>query len=67
MNLSRHESMNHASITIQRLLTVDEPQLHGLTEVLVDGVDSGASVRFMRPLMRDRTQAAVWAVKHGLV
>ncbi len=35
---------------IRRLLTVTEPQVHGLAELLIDCVDGGASVNFMHPL-----------------
>ncbi|HXQ21803.1 MAG TPA: GNAT family N-acetyltransferase [Candidatus Acidoferrales bacterium] len=37
-------------VIIQRLMTVTEPQLRGLAEVLIDCVDGGASVSFMHPL-----------------
>jgi GNAT superfamily N-acetyltransferase len=46
-------SANAASpggVTIQRLVTVTEPQLRGLADVLIDCVDGGASVSFMHPL-----------------
>lgn len=40
--------------SIRRLLAVDDDQVEGLTDVLVDCVNGGASVGFMHPLTRDR-------------
>jgi GNAT superfamily N-acetyltransferase len=37
-------------ITVRRLTTVTEPHIQGLTEVLIDCVEGGASVSFMHPL-----------------
>jgi GNAT superfamily N-acetyltransferase len=36
--------------TIRRLSAVDEAQVHGLAELLIDCVEGGASVSFMHPL-----------------
>ena len=36
--------------TIRRLSTVDDAQVHGLAELLIDCVEGGASVSFMHPL-----------------
>ncbi|MFY9343017.1 MAG: GNAT family N-acetyltransferase [Planctomycetota bacterium] len=41
---------------IRRLFAVDEAQVEGLTDVLLDCVDGGASVSFMQPLTRDRAR-----------
>lgn len=35
---------------VRRLFEVTEPQLHGLSRLLIDCVDGGASVSFMHPL-----------------
>lgn len=45
---------------ILRLMTVSEQQQRGLAELLVDCVEGGASVGFMRPLSVDRA-AAFWS------
>jgi len=44
---------------IRRLHAVDEVQIGGLADVLIDCVEGGASVSFMHPLTRDRA-AAFW-------
>ena len=38
----------------RRLLTVDDAQINGLADVLIDCVDGGASVGFMQPMTRER-------------
>ena len=43
--------------SIRRLHAVDERCLEGLTDVLVDCVDGGASVSFMHPMSRDKARA----------
>jgi GNAT superfamily N-acetyltransferase len=43
--------------TIRRLTLLDARALEGLTDVLVDCVDGGASVSFMQPFSRDRALA----------
>ena len=48
-----------AEWSVRRLFTVDEARLAGLTDVLIDCVDGGASVSFMQPLTRERA-AAFW-------
>jgi GNAT superfamily N-acetyltransferase len=40
-----------------RLHTVDDAQIEGLADVLIDCVEGGASVSFMHPLARDRATA----------
>ena len=46
--------MNGAKWTLRRLHTLDEPHIGGLTDVLMDCVQGGASVGFMMPLARER-------------
>jgi GNAT superfamily N-acetyltransferase len=43
--------------TLRRLHAVDAEQIDGLTSVLMDCVEGGASVSFMQPLTRDRADA----------
>jgi ribosomal protein S18 acetylase RimI-like enzyme len=45
------------AVTIRRLATVDDAALAGLTDVLLDCVEGGASVSFMAPLTRERALA----------
>ena len=40
--------------SLKRLHTVDDAQLRGLAEVLIDCVEGGASVSFMHPLSHER-------------
>jgi hypothetical protein len=44
-------------IVIQRLRSVDDDQIEGLAELLIDCVDGGASVSFMHPLAPAKAQA----------
>ena len=48
-----------AELHVQRLRRFDERTLAGLTSVLIDCVEGGASVSFMLPLPRERA-AAYW-------
>jgi GNAT superfamily N-acetyltransferase len=55
--------------SIRRLHALDEARLEGLADVLVDCVESGASVSFMQPMTRDKA-LAFWrrvavGVAHG--
>jgi GNAT superfamily N-acetyltransferase len=45
--------------TLRRLSALNEGQINGLTDVLIDCVEGGASVSFMSPLTRERA-AAFW-------
>lgn len=45
--------------SVRRLHAVDDRQIDGLADVLVDCVEGGASVSFMHPLSRERA-AAFW-------
>ncbi len=49
--------MAPSSVTIRRLLLVDDAQVEALTDVLTDCVEGGASVSFMLPLTRERATA----------
>ena len=46
-----------STLDVRRLATVDEAQLQGLVDVLVDCVEGGASVSFMLPMTRDKALA----------
>jgi GNAT superfamily N-acetyltransferase len=50
----------------RRLYAVDDSQIEGLADVLVDCVESGASVSFMQPLSRDRAVAFWRRVGRGV-
>jgi GNAT superfamily N-acetyltransferase len=52
-------STDARTVTIRRLAAIDESALDGLTDVLLDCVEGGASVSFMQPLTRERA-AAFW-------
>ena len=43
--------------SLRRLQALDEAQLGGLADVLIDCVEGGASVSFMHPMHRDKSQA----------
>jgi len=51
--------MNVPNWTLRRLDKVDDAQIAGLAEVLVDCVEGGASVSFLHPLSHERA-AAFW-------
>ena len=42
---------------VSRAYELDDQQVYGLTDVLVDCVEGGASVGFMNPLARDRAKS----------
>ena len=52
--------------SLRRLHAVDEPQIDGLADVLIDCVEGGASVSFMHPLTRDRAVAFWRRVANGV-
>jgi GNAT superfamily N-acetyltransferase len=52
--------------SVRRVLALEEAQIDGLADVLIDCVDGGASVSFMHPLSRDRAVAFWRRVAHGL-
>lgn len=53
-------------ITIRRLARVDDAQVAQLADLLIDCVDGGASVSFMRPLTPQRAQAFWRGVADGV-
>jgi GNAT superfamily N-acetyltransferase len=57
---------NPPDVTIRRLDTVDDTQVEGLADLLVDSVNDGASVGFMAPLARDKAVAFWRRVAEGV-
>jgi GNAT superfamily N-acetyltransferase len=53
--------------TLRRVHSLDDAQIDGLADVLIDCVEGGASVSFMHPLGRDRAVAFWRRVAHGVV
>jgi GNAT superfamily N-acetyltransferase len=51
--------MSHTPWTLRRLHAVTDAEVDGLSALLIDCVDGGASVSFMAPLTRERA-AAFW-------
>ena len=49
--------MPTSSFRIRRLETIDERQIAGLSDVLIDCVEGGASVSFMLPLSRAKAES----------
>ena len=58
--------MSTATWTLRQLNTVGEADIEGLTDVLIDCVDGGASVSFMLPLSRERAVAFWKKVAEGV-
>lgn len=58
--------MNTPSWSVRRLHVVDESQIRGLADLLIDCVEGGASVSFMLPLTRDRAEAFWSRVARGV-
>jgi GNAT superfamily N-acetyltransferase len=55
---AHHEAMTMAdAIRIRRLTTLDEREIRGLSDVLIDCVEGGASVSFMLPMSRAKAEA----------
>lgn len=46
-----------AGTIIRRLHSVDDAQIEGLADLLIDSIDGGASVSFMHPLVPAKAQA----------
>ena len=63
---TRYERAMSAPCTIRRVRGVDDATLHGLTDVLVDCVESGASVSFLKPFTRERALAFWRRVADGV-
>jgi GNAT superfamily N-acetyltransferase len=51
---------------IRRLHSVDEAQIEGLADLLIDSIDGGASVSFMHPLAPAKAQAFWRRVADGV-
>jgi GNAT superfamily N-acetyltransferase len=49
--------MSTATPSLRRVLELDDAQIDGLADVLIDCVEGGASVGFMHPLPRERAVA----------
>jgi GNAT superfamily N-acetyltransferase len=58
--------MSPGAWSLRRLHAVDDAQIDGLAEVLIDCVEGGASVSFMHPLSRDRAVAFWCRVAQGV-
>jgi GNAT superfamily N-acetyltransferase len=58
--------MSMPAWSVRRLHALDEAQIDGLAEVLIDCVEGGASVSFMHPLTRDRAVAFWRRVAQGV-
>ncbi|HTK93326.1 MAG TPA: GNAT family N-acetyltransferase [Verrucomicrobiae bacterium] len=58
--------MSTPAWTLQRLHKVDDAQIEGLVDVLIDCVEGGASVSFMWPLTRERARAFWQRVARGV-
>jgi GNAT superfamily N-acetyltransferase len=54
-----------STLEIRRLAAVDDIQLEGLCDVLIDCVDGGASVSFMQPMTREKALAFWHRVADG--
>jgi GNAT superfamily N-acetyltransferase len=52
--------------SVRRVLALDQAQIDGLADLLIDCVEGGASVSFMHPLSRDRAVAFWQRVGRGL-
>ncbi len=55
------------SWSVQRVHALDDAQIEGLADVLIDCVEGGASVSFMHPLSRDRAVSFWRQVAQGVV
>ena len=58
--------MSAPAWSLRRLRAVDDAQIDGLAEVLIDCVEAGASVSFMHPLSRERAVAFWSRVAQGV-
>jgi GNAT superfamily N-acetyltransferase len=58
--------MSASTWTLRRLHAVDDAQIEGLAEVLIDCVEGGASVSFMHPLSRERAVTFWRGVAEGV-
>lgn len=58
--------MKGTTWSVRRLHTLDDAQINELADVLIDSVEGGASVSFMRPLPRERAVAFWRGVAQGV-
>lgn len=58
--------MTTSTSSVRRLNVLDDAQINQLASVLIDCVDGGASVSFMRPLTRERAVAFWRGVAHSV-
>src|ERR1051325_6486450 len=58
--------MTPPTCSVRRLHALDDGHIDGLTDVLIDCVEGGASVSFMHPLTRDRAVAFWRRVARGV-
>src|SRR5437762_1970964 len=58
--------MNATTWSLRRLDALNELQIDGLSDLLIDCVEGGASVSFMHPLTRDRAVAFWRRVARGV-
>jgi GNAT superfamily N-acetyltransferase len=58
--------MSTPAWSVRRLNVVDDRQIDGLADVLIDCVEGGASVSFMLPISRDRAVAFWRGVAQGV-
>ena len=58
--------MSPPTWSVRRVHALDEAQIGGLADILIDCVDGGASVSFMYPLTRDRAVAFWRRVAQGV-
>jgi ribosomal protein S18 acetylase RimI-like enzyme len=58
--------MSAPTWSVRRVHTLDDAQLQGLADVLIDCVEGGASVSFMHPLTHDRALTFWRHVGHGV-
>jgi GNAT superfamily N-acetyltransferase len=63
---SEHVTDRTGSATIRRLTTVTDDDVAGLSDVLIDCIDGGASVSFIHPLSVARAQAFWRGVATGV-
>jgi GNAT superfamily N-acetyltransferase len=61
------EAMGAAPWTLRLLQAVDEKEIEGLADILIDCVEGGASVSFMHPLTRERAVAFWRRVAQGVM
>ncbi len=59
--------MTTSAWSVRRLHAMDDDQIDGLVDVLIDCVEGGASVSFMHPLTRERAAAFWRRVAHDVV